>query len=190
MPMTIDTSKGRTQDFNDMTERISAYIKALPLSSKQNDTMVILLAKHLCTAEENAFKYAMEISASIMDSYTKKKGFEPPNETEYKELIAKAVEFIDLKTKWMQLGKDTLNKKLIPCPFCGKEPHIEVIEPHTHSGWLKTQIPDLPDCEGEAFVICENCSAAISGKTETEVIEKWNHRANLTELPYGPEDEE
>ena len=78
---------------------------------------------------------------------------------------------------------------LDPCPFCGKEPHIEVVEPHTHSAWLKTQIPDLPDCEGEAFVICENCSAAISGKTETEVIEKWNHRANLTELPYGAEDE-
>lgn len=68
------------------------------------------------------------------------------------------------------------NENLKPCPFCGGVPNIEIIEPHKHSEWLKGVIPELKDCEGEAFIICK-CSAAITGKNKAEAIERWNRRA-------------
>lgn len=66
--------------------------------------------------------------------------------------------------------------ELKACPFCGGDAYIEIIPPHTHSQWLKEQLPDLPDCKGEAFVFCRECTAAISGDTTRIVIERWNKR--------------
>jgi hypothetical protein len=68
--------------------------------------------------------------------------------------------------------------ELKPCPLCGnKNILLEVIEPHTHSEWLKEQIP-IPDCEGECFIECGKCSCAVNGKTKEEAITRWNRRAN------------
>lgn len=53
-----------------------------------------------------------------------------------------------------------------------------MIEPHTHSDWLKESIPDLPDCNGEAFIFCSKCSAAITGETKEQAIARWNRRAD------------
>ena len=59
-----------------------------------------------------------------------------------------------------------------PCPFCGKIPMCYSVEPHSHI-FAKF----IPDCKGSAFIEC-TCSAAMSGDTEQEVIEKWNKRTD------------
>ena len=62
--------------------------------------------------------------------------------------------------------------KLKPCPFCGGEAMIEVIEPHTH-----TMATFMPDYEGGAFIECQ-CGAGISGKTIDDVIAAWEKRTH------------
>lgn len=62
--------------------------------------------------------------------------------------------------------------KLKPCPFCGGEPHMEVIPAHKHI------FADMPDCDGEVFVFCDSCSAAVSGRNDQDAAEAWNHRAD------------
>lgn len=66
-------------------------------------------------------------------------------------------------------------EKLKPCPFCGGEARIEVIEPHTH-----TLTTFMPDYKGGAFIECK-CGAAISGDTKDAAIAAWNKRAQDTE---------
>ncbi|GAB3283097.1 hypothetical protein GCM10027347_59820 [Larkinella harenae] len=57
------------------------------------------------------------------------------------------------------------------CPFCGGTPVIVTVEPHQHS------IADfMPDCRGETFVECTNCSAAVVG------IEDWDRRVNRAQV--------
>ena len=70
--------------------------------------------------------------------------------------------------------------ELKPCPFCGRSDYLtlEVVEPHTHSDWLKSEIPDLPDCTGECFIECWYCSASISGQTKEQAIARWNRRGD------------
>lgn len=60
--------------------------------------------------------------------------------------------------------------ELKPCPFCGSEVFLMVVPPHTHI------IFDMPECEGEAFVECTNCGAAIGERTEERAIDAWNRR--------------
>lgn len=62
--------------------------------------------------------------------------------------------------------------ELKPCPFCGSEPHMEVVAAHKHI------FADMPNCDGEAFVFCNGCSAGVSGKNEQEAAEAWNRRAD------------
>jgi Lar family restriction alleviation protein len=64
-----------------------------------------------------------------------------------------------------------LNSVLKPCPFCGGEPIINEILPHTHA--IATT---MPDCEGECFIECSKCSCAISAKNKDEAIQMWNRR--------------
>lgn len=66
--------------------------------------------------------------------------------------------------------------ELKPCPFCGSEPFVREIEPHTHV--LATFMPDY---KGGAFVECTGCTAAMSGDNREEVIEAWNKRPQATE---------
>ena len=67
--------------------------------------------------------------------------------------------------------------KLKPCPFCGGEAMIEVIEPHTH-----TMATFMPDYEGGAFIECQ-CGAAISGETRNAAIAAWNKRVQENPQP-------
>lgn len=60
--------------------------------------------------------------------------------------------------------------KLKPCPFCGGEAYTEIVAAHNHI------FVDMPDCDGEAFVFCNDCSAAVSGRNEQEAAEAWNRR--------------
>ncbi|WP_027406179.1 Lar family restriction alleviation protein [Anaerovibrio sp. RM50] len=66
--------------------------------------------------------------------------------------------------------------ELKPCPFCGAKALIDIIPAHRHSEWLRKQIPDLPDCEGEAFVECTGCTAMVAGDTPEKAIAEWNRR--------------
>ena len=61
---------------------------------------------------------------------------------------------------------------LKPCPFCGMKPLVFYIPPHDH------YIADFPRYEGAGAIECLECGAAMMGKTEKEVIEKWNRRAS------------
>lgn len=74
------------------------------------------------------------------------------------------------------------NYELNSCPFCGGKAHIEEVEQHTHSDFLKKIMSDkgieLPDCEGEAFIFCDICSASISGKNTEDVCQRWNRRVS------------
>ena len=69
------------------------------------------------------------------------------------------------------------NPDLAPCPFCGNIPRLG------DSG---------PNSKPRYGITCDYCRAFwfhSETLTKNEVIKKWNHRVNLTELPYGPEDE-
>ena len=61
--------------------------------------------------------------------------------------------------------------ELKPCPLCGAEAFIEIIPPHKHF------LVDLPDYGGGAFIECPKCSCAVAGKTEQDVIQRWNRRS-------------
>ena len=63
--------------------------------------------------------------------------------------------------------------ELKPCPFCGGEAVIEIVEPHSHI--LATFMPNYG---GGAFIECQKCTCAISAETKEEAVEAWNRRAN------------
>lgn len=63
--------------------------------------------------------------------------------------------------------------ELKPCPFCGGDAVMTVIEPHTH-----VIATFMPDYEGGAFIECTGCSAAISGATPEQAAAAWNRRAS------------
>lgn len=72
----------------------------------------------------------------------------------------------------MSMKKDELR----PCPLCGSQPVLDEVKPHTHSEWLKKELPDLPDSHGECFVECWNCSCAVAAPTKKQAVALWNNR--------------
>lgn len=100
------------------------------------------------------------------------------------------IEICDLCHDWGLVQCDSceggmMMNKLKPCPFCGGEAFVNVIEPHKHmiATWL-------PEYGGGAFVECAGCGCGLSAPTETEAIEKWNLRvSDLTpdEMPRAAE---
>ena len=69
-----------------------------------------------------------------------------------------------------------MNEELKPCPFCGGEAVINVIEPHEHV------VVNLPPYPGGAFIECTGCTCAMSGQSEEEVIEAWNTRKPMDKV--------
>lgn len=62
---------------------------------------------------------------------------------------------------------------LKPCPFCGKDPEYQILEPHSHAlsfGGFK--IPDYP---GGATVECA-CGAGLIDDSLEAVAIRWNTR--------------
>ncbi len=68
--------------------------------------------------------------------------------------------------------------ELKPCPFCGCDASLMVIEPHAH--YIATFMPDYP---GGAFIECTVCTASISGETEEEATTTWNRRTPERSAP-------
>lgn len=64
---------------------------------------------------------------------------------------------------------------LMPCPFCGGTPMLVEHEAHTHSGALKSFLPDLPDHTGSWTIEC--CDVGMIKDTREDVITAWNRRA-------------
>jgi hypothetical protein len=63
-------------------------------------------------------------------------------------------------------------KELSPCPFCGGQATIMYVPPHTH---VFTDF--MPDCDGEYFVECGGCTAAMAGGSVlSETAAAWNRR--------------
>lgn len=68
---------------------------------------------------------------------------------------------------------------LKPCPFCGGEAIIRIVEPHTHRIKRASILLDYP---GGAFIECNNCTCAMSGETEYEVVAAWNQRKPMERI--------
>lgn len=66
-----------------------------------------------------------------------------------------------------------LGEVLLPCPFCGGEPHENAIEPHTHSPFLKNM--GIPDHGGSHVIEC-GCGAGLIDDTREAVVIRWNQR--------------
>ena len=64
-----------------------------------------------------------------------------------------------------------INNPIKPCPFCGGEANLTVIEAHTHK--MATFMPDYP---GGVFIECSGCTVAMSSETEEEATTLWNKR--------------
>ena len=66
-----------------------------------------------------------------------------------------------------------MNKKLMPCPFCGRIDSVKI---------------DKYQCNGEwwHFAECEECMAhGPVGKTEQDAADAWNERENQPMPPYN-----
>lgn len=72
------------------------------------------------------------------------------------------------------------NPDLAPCPFCGSSNIDYGICTGTMAGF--------------DYVQCQGCGAEVHSiqmpDGDNLAIRKWNTRVNISELPYGPEDEE
>ncbi|MCI9597897.1 MAG: hypothetical protein HFE75_11510 [Firmicutes bacterium] len=73
-----------------------------------------------------------------------------------------------------QIAEDVLKRATIlkPCPFCGGEALLRVIEPHSHK-YAKF----MPDYQGGTFIECASCTCGVSGETTEEAVTQWNRRA-------------
>lgn len=56
----------RTPDFFRTAKALGEYIKALPLTTEQNDTLVALAVAHVNAAEKSGCTYGLELGAKIM----------------------------------------------------------------------------------------------------------------------------
>lgn len=67
--------------------------------------------------------------------------------------------------RWQAAGEPQQpDWKMLPCPFCGEEPHLEYDE--VSSG-------------GEVYVMCTGCGATGPfGANHAEALERWNSRGN------------
>ena len=62
-------------------------------------------------------------------------------------------------------------KDLLPCPFCGGEPHLKHYPAHTHT--LATWMPDAVD---QYAVECMDCGVGHLTETEETAVMWWNTR--------------
>lgn len=60
--------------------------------------------------------------------------------------------------EWLELEYEENPK---PCPFCGHT-EVDIV---------------LSGCHGGFDACCKNCGATVIDKSKTEVIKKWNRRA-------------
>ena len=64
--------------------------------------------------------------------------------------------------------------ELKPCPFCGGEPILNHIEPHSHHLTFDGK-PLMPDYPGSWTIEC--CDVGMIKDTREEVVTAWNRRA-------------
>ena len=65
MNESIDVKKGRSTEFYEQTQKISEYIARLPITAKQNNTLIEMLAENLTIAEKDAFRYGLSYGGAI-----------------------------------------------------------------------------------------------------------------------------
>lgn len=73
-----------------------------------------------------------------------------------------------------------MSEELKPCPFCGGEPLISVVEAHDHTPMLKALIPDIEPAEETHWVECPGCGCCMAGKNKrADAVTAWNRRAHF-----------
>jgi hypothetical protein len=74
---------------------------------------------------------------------------------------------------------------LLPCPFCGREPTVVDIDPHSHKGGIAAF---MPDHSGSSYIEC-GCGAGLIDDDRKAVIARWNARASPSQGSPSPERE-
>ena len=64
----IIVSDRTSPEFLQTVQAVSDYLKALPLSVEQNDTLVALLVSHVQAAERESFKTGIDLGIKIAKS--------------------------------------------------------------------------------------------------------------------------
>lgn len=65
--------------------------------------------------------------------------------------------------------------ELKSCPFCGGDPVVVEIEPHSHKGGIADFMPDHP---GSAYIDCA-CGVGLIDATPESVVARWNNRVSV-----------
>jgi len=66
-------------------------------------------------------------------------------------------------------------EELRPCPFCGAEPLLQEIAPHTHN--IKFGDWKMPDHHGSWTIECPACECGMIADTQEKVTSSWNRRS-------------
>jgi len=69
-----------------------------------------------------------------------------------------------------------MDKELMPCPFCGSAPLVNIIEPHKHG------FSGMPDHPGSCAIEC-GCGAGLIDDTQELVSNRWNTRSESSGEP-------
>lgn len=84
------------------------------------------------------------------------------------------------------MDKSEMNK-LEPCPFCGDDYYLRTVYYDYGDdaiSWLTDKYPDDRDVREMADeimhcrVICMDCAASVNSFTVSDLVAKWNRRAN------------
>lgn len=83
---------------------------------------------------------------------------------------------IIMRLSWLQERRIEMDKELKDCPFCGEQPLLNHIEPHTHHLHFSGE-PLMPDHAGSWTIEC--CSIGLIMDTKEEAVTAWNRRTAI-----------
>lgn len=65
----ISVAAGRSEEFFEKSQILSAYINELPLDHKQNNELIAIIISQIGIGEKDAFKYGLSMGIDIGKSF-------------------------------------------------------------------------------------------------------------------------